>query len=93
MEKAMKTARYQSPFFLVAMLTTNLSGSGTQRAWQALPRHLRRRAASHDVRRVPARLRERAKTEVSDAVTWHGGACLILPIYSLDGPHTEETSQ
>ncbi|KAF5360528.1 hypothetical protein D9756_004746 [Leucocoprinus leucothites] len=34
------------------------------RAWQALPRHLRRRAASHDVRRVPVRLREKAKAEM-----------------------------
>ncbi|KAJ3573212.1 hypothetical protein NP233_g2576 [Leucocoprinus birnbaumii] len=48
MEKSMKTA----------------SGASTQRAWQALPRHLRRRAASHDVRRVPARLREKAKAEM-----------------------------
>ncbi|PBK74850.1 POP1-domain-containing protein [Armillaria solidipes] len=47
MQNAMKTA----------------SSSSTQRAWQALPRHLRRRAASHDVRRVPVRLREKAKAE------------------------------
>ncbi|KAK0201890.1 POP1-domain-containing protein [Desarmillaria ectypa] len=40
------------------------SSSSTQRAWQALPRHLRRRAASHDVRRVPVRLREKAKAEM-----------------------------
>ncbi|KAF4577137.1 hypothetical protein EYR36_005124 [Pleurotus pulmonarius] len=51
MHKAMKTA----------------SSSGTQRAWQALPRHLRRRAASHDVRRVPLRLRDKAVAEM-DAV-------------------------
>ncbi|TFK40578.1 NUC188 domain-containing protein [Crucibulum laeve] len=38
--------------------------SSTQRAWQALPRHLRRRAASHDIRRVPLRLRERARAEM-----------------------------
>ncbi|KAF9497689.1 POP1-domain-containing protein [Pleurotus eryngii] len=40
------------------------SSSGTQRAWQALPRHLRRRAASHDVRRVPLRLRDKATAEM-----------------------------
>ncbi|KAJ8454463.1 hypothetical protein ONZ45_g19296 [Pleurotus djamor] len=40
------------------------SASSTQRAWQALPRHLRRRAASHDVRRVPLRLRDKAKAEM-----------------------------
>ncbi|KAF8527485.1 ribonucleases P/MRP protein subunit POP1-domain-containing protein [Hysterangium stoloniferum] len=39
-------------------------GSSTQRAWQALPRSLRRRAASHDVRRVPVRLREKARAEM-----------------------------
>ncbi|GLB38480.1 putative POP1-domain-containing protein [Lyophyllum shimeji] len=43
------------------------SASSTSRAWQALPRHLRRRAASHDVRRVPLRLREKARAEM-DAV-------------------------
>ncbi|KAG9081834.1 hypothetical protein FRC07_014401, partial [Ceratobasidium sp. 392] len=36
----------------------------THRVWQTLPRHLRRRAASHDVRRVPVRLREKAKFEI-----------------------------
>ncbi|KAG6333871.1 hypothetical protein ID866_5214 [Astraeus odoratus] len=39
--------------------------SSTHRAWQTLPRHLRRRAASHDVRRVPLRLREKARAEAS----------------------------
>lgn len=39
--------------------------AGTQRAFQSLPRHLRRRAASHNIRRLPLRLRERAKAEVS----------------------------
>lgn len=48
------------------------SGGSGQRVWQTLPRHLRRRAASHDVRRVPLRLRERARAEVS----------LCLPIYT-----------
>ncbi|KAF8120269.1 ribonucleases P/MRP protein subunit POP1-domain-containing protein [Boletus edulis] len=48
MQKAMKTARHSS----------------THRAWQTLPRHLRRRAASHDVRRVPVRLRDKARAEM-----------------------------
>ncbi|KAJ7670280.1 NUC188 domain-containing protein [Mycena rosella] len=39
--------------------------SSTQRVWQSLPRHLRRRAASHDVRRVPLRLRDRARQEMN----------------------------
>ncbi|KAF8526144.1 NUC188 domain-containing protein [Gautieria morchelliformis] len=41
--------------------------SSTQRAWQALPRSLRRRAASHDVRRVPVRLRGKARAEMDPA--------------------------
>ncbi|KAF4617537.1 hypothetical protein D9613_005911 [Agrocybe pediades] len=48
MHKAMKTA----------------SASSTHRVWQTLPRHLRRRAASHDVRRVPLKLRDRARAEM-----------------------------
>ncbi|KAK2465239.1 hypothetical protein APHAL10511_002593 [Amanita phalloides] len=43
----------------------NASESSTHRVWQTLPRHLRRRAASHDVRRVPRRLRSRARAEFS----------------------------
>ncbi|TFK70360.1 POP1-domain-containing protein [Pluteus cervinus] len=42
----------------------NASSAATHRAWQVLPRHLRRRAASHDVRRVPLRLREKARSEM-----------------------------
>ncbi|KAJ1988176.1 Ribonucleases P/MRP protein subunit pop1 [Coemansia sp. RSA 1358] len=38
--------------------------SGNARAFQTLPRHLRRRAASHNVKRVPARLREKAIAEM-----------------------------
>ncbi|KAH9847891.1 POP1-domain-containing protein [Lenzites betulinus] len=41
--------------------------SSTQRAWQQLPRHLRRRAASHDIRRVPLRLRDKARAEMDPA--------------------------
>ncbi|KAJ7645420.1 ribonucleases P/MRP protein subunit POP1-domain-containing protein [Mycena polygramma] len=41
------------------------SAGATHRVWQTLPRHLRRRAASHDVRRVPLRLRDRAKQEMN----------------------------
>ncbi|KAK9898144.1 POP1-domain-containing protein [Cystobasidium minutum MCA 4210] len=48
MEKAMKASR----------------DSGAQRAFQSLPRHLRRRAASHNIRRLPKRLRAKAKLEI-----------------------------
>ncbi|KAJ1673240.1 Ribonucleases P/MRP protein subunit pop1, partial [Spiromyces aspiralis] len=34
------------------------------RAFQTLPRHLRRRAASHNVKRMPARLRAKALSEI-----------------------------
>ncbi|SCV74721.1 BQ2448_7750 [Microbotryum intermedium] len=37
--------------------------ANTQRAFQSLPRHLRRRAASHNIRRLPTRLRKRALAE------------------------------
>ncbi|EIW59552.1 POP1-domain-containing protein [Trametes versicolor FP-101664 SS1] len=45
----------------------NARSASTQRAWQQLPRHLRRRAASHDVRRVPLRLRDKARAEMDPA--------------------------
>lgn len=38
--------------------------ANTTRAFQTVPRALRRRGASHEVRRVPARLRARARREV-----------------------------
>ena len=48
-----------------SFLTMFSSESSRHRAWQTLPRHLRRRAASHDVRRVPVRLRDKSRAEVS----------------------------
>ena len=39
----------------------------TSRAFQNVPRSLRRRTASHNVKRVPRRLRARAKREVRDS--------------------------
>lgn len=36
----------------------------SNRAFQKVPRHLRRRTASHNVKRVPKRLRARARREV-----------------------------
>ncbi|KAG0244945.1 hypothetical protein BGW41_005544 [Actinomortierella wolfii] len=43
---------------------TRSQDSASQRAFQSLPRNLRRRAASHNIKRLPVRLRERAKREV-----------------------------
>ncbi|KAI0087814.1 NUC188 domain-containing protein [Irpex rosettiformis] len=53
-------------FEISAMHTAmeNARASTTHRAWQQLPRHLRRRAASHDVRRVPLKLRDKARAEM-----------------------------
>ncbi|KAJ1933521.1 Ribonucleases P/MRP protein subunit pop1, partial [Linderina macrospora] len=43
----------------------NSSNTGMARAFQTLPRHLRRRAASHNVKRIPQRLREKAISEMT----------------------------
>jgi len=40
------------------------------RAFQQVPRELRRRTASHNVKRVPKRLRARAAKEVSVSCAW-----------------------
>lgn len=37
---------------------------GSRRVFQTLPRHMRRRAASFNIRRLPTRLREKALAEV-----------------------------
>ncbi|KAJ2905796.1 Ribonucleases P/MRP protein subunit pop1, partial [Coemansia aciculifera] len=42
----------------------NAKTAGHTRAFQTLPRHLRRRAASHNVKRMPVRLREKALSEM-----------------------------
>ncbi|KAJ6619451.1 POP1-domain-containing protein [Mycena sp. CBHHK59/15] len=52
-------------FEIDAMQKAMKNASASQRVWQTLPRHLRRRAASHDVRRVPLRLRDRARQEMN----------------------------
>lgn len=40
------------------------SAALNQLAFQSLPRGLRRRAASHNIKRIPVKLREKAKGEV-----------------------------
>lgn len=45
---------------------TQAKGSGKQRAFQSLPRIMRRRTASHNVKRIPKRLRQKAKQEMID---------------------------
>nr|OQO21452.1 hypothetical protein B0A51_11871 [Rachicladosporium sp. CCFEE 5018] len=46
----------------------------TKRAFQQVPKELRRRTASHNVRKVPKRLQERAKREMKDDKTPTGAA-------------------
>ncbi|KAJ2701483.1 Ribonucleases P/MRP protein subunit pop1 [Coemansia sp. IMI 203386] len=50
----------------------NARNSGNARAFQTLPRHLRRRAASHNVKRIPARLRARALEEMKRSAAGSG---------------------
>lgn len=70
MQRSMKAAKYEplplGPHHRRADPSTPpRREAGTQRAFQSLPRHLRRRAASHNIRRLPTRLRSRARFEVS----------------------------
>ena len=46
------------------MVQTMKSKGGAKRTFQLLPRHMRRRAMSHNVKRLPRRLRTTAKREV-----------------------------
>ncbi|WVR06792.1 hypothetical protein IAU60_003828 [Kwoniella sp. DSM 27419] len=55
--RAMEINAFQTAIKLAA-------AQGSTRAFQSLPRHLRRRAASHNPRRVPKRLRIRAAMEI-----------------------------
>ncbi|TIB71882.1 hypothetical protein E3Q22_03057 [Wallemia mellicola] len=43
--------------------------ASSSRAFQTLPRHLRRRAASHNPKRVPFRLREKALAEIKGDIS------------------------
>lgn len=48
---------------------TQARASTNTRAWQLLPRHLRRRAASHNLLRLPSRLRGKARAELRSSHT------------------------
>ena len=48
---------------VLAPLVKGAGTFGTKRAFQRLPRHLRRRAMSHNIYRLPVRLRAQAKLE------------------------------
>lgn len=49
---------------LKAMVKTTSSRSTGKRVFQSLPRHMRRRAMSHNIKRLPRRLRQAAEREV-----------------------------
>ncbi|OXG28540.1 ribonuclease P/MRP protein subunit POP1 [Cryptococcus neoformans Bt120] len=61
-EKFAQTRAMEIHAFQTAIKTA--AAQGSTRAFQSLPRHLRRRAASHNPRRVPKRLRSRAAAEI-----------------------------
>lgn len=61
---------------MVAAITEADKSKG-KRVFQTLPNHMRRRAMSHNVKRVPARLRQRALYEVGMK-----GQC--RPIFSIE---------
>lgn len=52
------------------------------RAFQQVPRHMRRRTASHNVKKVPRRLRGRAAKEVSRPQPWRIPA-LTLTVWTV----------
>lgn len=66
------------------------------RAFQQVPRNMRRRTASHNVKKVPRRLRRRAEREVRTSDKWHS-LCLLTRLTScgLDerGQHAHSHSK
>jgi ribonuclease P/MRP protein subunit POP1 len=61
-DKFVKAREYEIRALEEGMSRSKLSA--TKRAFQQVPKDLRRRTASHNVKRVPKRLRRRAKREV-----------------------------
>lgn len=55
---------------LSSMLKAIRSKSGSKRVFQHLPRHMRRRAMSHNLKRLPRRLRAIARKEVQCYITF-----------------------
>lgn len=49
---------------------------GTKLSFQRLPRHMRRRAMSHNIRRIPRRLRLKAQVEVITFTYYYNGGLL-----------------
>ena len=61
-QKYVKSREFEIRALEDSLMRSKKSASG--RAFQAVPRSLRRRTASHNVKRVPKRLRSRAAKEV-----------------------------
>jgi Ribonucleases P/MRP protein subunit POP1, N-terminal len=92
MDSSMKSARQVHRFLdVLEIYLMSRRANATQRVWQTLPRHLRRRAASHDFRRVPVRLRMKAKLEVTPQIflTWS----LVLTIFHTVRRGEKKSSQ
>lgn len=67
MQSAIVNARYQRRKKIATRCCIDprfISKALTALTFQALPREMRRRAASHDLKRLPAHLREKAAKEV-----------------------------
>ncbi|EPQ26833.1 uncharacterized protein PFL1_05468 [Pseudozyma flocculosa PF-1] len=67
LEAAISSRAFQIRSFQNAL--RNAKNANTTRAWQLLPRHARRRAASHNLLRLPTRLRPKARSELSASNT------------------------
>jgi len=86
------------PSCLIPLSLTNSRAVLAQRAFQDVPRSLRRRSASHNVKRVPRRLREKATREmIADGtkppVKIRGRKRLRMEKRRLAGKTAESTEQ
>lgn len=66
-EQSLSTRKFEILSLLKAM--KNARNASSTRAWQLLPRHARRRAASHNILRLPTRLRNKGLAELRASTT------------------------
>lgn len=66
LEDAISNSRYRIPFMSVSSQLTASRHANRKRAFQSVPRSMRRRTASHNVKRVPKRLRARHAKEMAN---------------------------
>ncbi|SPO26755.1 related to Ribonucleases P/MRP protein subunit POP1 [Ustilago trichophora] len=67
LESLVSSRAFQIQSFLRSIKSAK--SATTTRAWQLLPRHARRRAASHNLLRLPSRLRSKALAELRSSTT------------------------